>query len=119
MSVNVSIDKKNKMFHCNSCGTNFQIDEEPQNHIVNNFFYSHDLDDNQNKIDKRIKSADYYMIKLKNYDRARDIFESITDDAPDDYRGWWGLIRVDNYNLNSRRAFEHGLDPHEYEEDTE
>lgn len=117
-------DKKNHVLKCVFCDTPYYLDKpvgKKKTKIINNFYNVYGaLDQNDNEeIDRLVKSANYYMVKLKNYDKAREIYQKITDEAPNDYRGWWGLIRADNYNLNSKRAFENGLNPHEYEEETE
>lgn len=118
-SNNVNIDWDKNMFHCNSCGTYFKIDAESKKQIVNIYNQIVSVENNYNSIERLVKSADILMTKLGSFDKARSIYERITNEAPDDYRGWWGLIRADNYDLSGRLAYENGHDPHEYEDEKE
>ena len=118
------IEDKQNVFKCVFCGTSYYLDKPTTKNrikVINNTYNVYGNHDNsdQTSIDHLIKSANYFLIKLKNYDKAKELFERITIEAPHDYRGWWGLICAENYNLNSRLAFENEHDPHEYEEESE
>ena len=43
-------------------------------------------------LDRLIQNAEANM-KINEIGRARKVYEQITEDYPDDYRGWWGLLR--------------------------
>lgn len=43
--------------------------------------------------ERLLKNAET-QISLDNYEETRHIFESITKDYPDDYRGWFGLFKL-------------------------
>ena len=118
------IEEKKNVFKCVFCGTSYYLDKPTTKNkikVINNTYNVYGNHDNsdQTSINHLVKSANYFLIKLKNYDKAKDLFERITIEAPHDYRGWWGLICAENYNLNSRLAFENEHDPHEYEEESE
>ena len=118
-NVDVKIDWKKKSFYCPSCGTHFVFERDSDNkktYIVNMI---NTPQDTPNSVEEQLRSAKYFLEKLKNYDKAKELYERVTEKAPHDYRGWWGLVRVDNYNFNSRKALEHGLDPHEYEQESD
>ena len=38
--------------------------------------------------------TEVFFTKLGDKNKALEIFASVTNDAPDDYRGWWGIVRV-------------------------
>lgn len=117
-NVDVKIDWKKHTYYCPMCGTHFVFEKDTDNkkyYIINMISAPRN---NGNSVEDQLKSAKYFLEKLKNYDKAKELYEKVTDSAPHDYRGWWGLVRVENYNFNSRRAFENGLNPHEYEEES-
>lgn len=43
--------------------------------------------------ERLLKNAETYL-SLEKYDDAKNIFNLITKEYPDDYRGWWGICRV-------------------------
>src|SRR5699024_5644409 len=46
-------------------------------------------------IDAKVENATTFLKVFKEYEKARQIFGSITDIKSSDYRGWWGLVQVD------------------------
>lgn len=47
--------------------------------------------DGSSNLERLVQNSNTYL-KLKNYSDAREVFERITKEYPEDYRGWWGLI---------------------------
>jgi len=47
-----------------------------------------------------VKNAETH-IKLGNYDNAEKLYKKITEEYPQDYRGWWGLVLSSTENLSS------------------
>ena len=39
-------------------------------------------------------NAETYLSTLKDYDRAFNAYQSITQSKANDYRGWWGSLRT-------------------------
>ena len=49
-------------------------------------------------LERLVRNADTYM-KLRKYEEAYQVFSDITHYYPEDYRGWWGLIRSKTRDL--------------------
>ena len=43
---------------------------------------------------ERILSNAETFLKLKEWNKALEAFKSVTEQYPDEYRGWWGLVRI-------------------------
>ena len=76
---NMNIDDSLEKGFCPACGTPYIRDQLPKT---------------GDTIAERIKSAEVFFTKLGDKNKALEIFASVTNDAPDDYRGWWGIVRV-------------------------
>jgi len=57
----------------------------------------------QDNPDRMNKTAETYL-KLEEYDSAREAFQRMTQNCPEDYRGWWGLIRIETGDLKKLTA---------------
>lgn len=55
--------------------------------------------------DKRIQNANTFL-KLNDYDKAQNIFKQVTEEYPEDHRGWWGLILCKTENFTSKNLRE-------------
>ena len=49
----------------------------------------------ESSAEHKIKNAEIYLTKHHDPKRARELFLEASDMAPGDYRGWWGLVRID------------------------
>lgn len=45
-----------------------------------------------------IKNGDTHL-RLQNFDTAENVYSTLVNDYPDDYRGWWGLINCKTKGL--------------------
>lgn len=45
------------------------------------------------------KTGETYL-KLSQYDDAKSAFENMTRSCPEDYRGWWGLIKTETRDFS-------------------
>lgn len=92
---------------CTNCGASLQIDNTQQAAIcpychsayvveqaINNYNYNVIVKD-ESSIDAKVENATTFLKVFKEYEKARQIFGSITDIKSNDYRGWWGLVQVD------------------------
>lgn len=92
---------------CTNCGASLQIDNTQQAAIcpychsayvveqaINNYNYNVIVKD-ESSIDAKVENATTFLKVFKEYEKARQIFGSITDVKSSDYRGWWGLVQVD------------------------
>lgn len=96
--ANLQIDNSNEAAICPHCKTPFITEKAITNYktynnykIENADVYIHD----ERSIETRLKNAEVFFTIHKNYEKARQLFLSVADDAPDDYRGWWGLVRLE------------------------
>lgn len=55
-----------------------------------------------NKLEKLVSNAETYQ-KLGDLSKAEEIYEKITTDYPEDYRGWWGRIVCETNEFKSYR----------------
>lgn len=111
---------------CQSCGSDLKINSGETesvcpvchtiNRIENTVHHNHTYSQNNYKIDsiekanitlndeksveKRIESANVFFEQFADYTKARELFDSVANDAPADYRGWWGLTRIETYDFN-------------------
>lgn len=97
--ANLEIDNALEAALCPSCQTPFVTERAISNYNTynqNNYKIENaQLHINDEKsIENRLKNAEVFFKKHNDEEKAKKIFESVTDDAPDDYRGWWGLVRV-------------------------
>lgn len=96
---------------CKSCGAPITFDDSLSNGIceychtkfikedivINNNYNFKDatvIINDENSIDNKLKSAEAYLTKLDDYEKAKIIYKSITEINANDYRGWWGLVQV-------------------------
>lgn len=47
----------------------------------------------------------HQFLKLKDLNAAREKFQRVTKEYPEDYRGWWGLILCKTNNLTNGEAY--------------
>ncbi len=52
-----------------------------------------------NTLERLILNSNTYL-RLDNYPAAQEVFNRITKEYPEDYRGWWGLIICQTKNLS-------------------
>lgn len=87
---------------CTNCGASLQIDDAQQAAVCPYCHAAYVVEQAINifvndvsSIDARVENANTFLEKIHDYKKAREIYESITNDKSSDYRGWWGLVRVD------------------------
>ena len=88
----IILDDKMKSGVCEYCKTTFvREDTNITNHFHNNTTVVYNTD---SSIEEKLKSADVHLNKLNNYSEAEEIYEYVTQNKADDYRGWWGMALV-------------------------
>lgn len=100
----LKVDPEKKTAVCLYCKTTF-LTEEAINYynmtVVNNIGYMHadvlNMSD-EKSIDNRVKAAETFL-KFGEYIKAEEGFSDLTNECPYDYRGWWGLIRINTGDL--------------------
>lgn len=51
-------------------------------------------------LEKLVKNAETFL-KLEDKEKAKNTFQQIVDNYPEDYRGWWGLARCETDEFTS------------------
>ncbi len=99
--ANLEIESTKDAAICPNCNTPFVVEKAVHYHNTynnNNYKIEHSevhFYDEQSK-EVRLKNAEIFWLKHKDKEKARHIYEEVADNAPDDYRGWWGLARVES-----------------------
>lgn len=97
--ANLEIDNASEAALCPHCHTPFITEKAISNYSTynqNNYKIENaqvHIND-EKSIENRLRNAEVFFEKHHDEEKAKKIFEGVTDDAPDDYRGWWGLVRV-------------------------
>lgn len=78
----LQIDNTREKAFCPYCGTPFVI-ERPES------------DPEKKLVETLLHNAEVQLTQLHQPDKARELFTQVTEKAPDNYRGWWGLVRID------------------------
>ena len=93
----LSIDSLAEAAVCSFCNTPFIVEKAINNYnsynhyvVQNADIYLHD----DRSIENRINNANVFFSKLNDAQKALDIFLSVSNDAPGDYRSWWGMVRI-------------------------
>lgn len=82
--------KKDGYYQCEHCCTKYTL-EEAKKLIVSGTVEV--VTGNAEK-ERLLKNAETY-INLERYDDASKLYDEISHNYPDDYRGWWGLVTSD------------------------
>lgn len=93
----IKFDSNSKTGSCPYCNTPYLAED-----IINNYntYNSYNISHaniqmvNENTVEKKLNNAELYLTKIKNFEKARQCFEEVTEEAPDNYLGWWGLVRT-------------------------
>lgn len=80
------LNNSSKRAFCNYCGNQIIVDTVIK--LANAAFIS---------LEKKIKSGET-SLKLNEYAKARDVFDEVTEIAPERYEGWLGLFNAKSIN---------------------
>lgn len=69
---------------------------------ANNMVTSNAVYDNTQSLERLLHNAETYM-RLCDYRTALDVYQNITKLYPEDYRGWWGLIRANTGDFTIKK----------------
>ena len=98
--ADLKVDSDAKRGICQYCHTEYITED-----VINNFnnFYNYNYNYNiknatleikdEKSVSNQLENAEIYLSHFKNYTKAKKIFKNVTEIAPGNYRGWWGLIR--------------------------
>lgn len=100
----LEIDSAQEAAICPFCKTPFVTEKAINNYNTTNVTNIGNLHadvvnvSEDNSRENRVLSGETF-IKLKDYGKAEKVFTELTNDFPHDYRGWWGLIKVNSKNF--------------------
>ena len=91
----LEVDSTKKAAICPYCGTPYVVQDAINNYITNiGTLHADVVNINDDKSAKaRMDAAEAFM-KLHKYREAWKAYEEVCSLTPQDYRGWWGKIRV-------------------------
>lgn len=91
----LEVDSTKKAAICPYCGTPYVVQDAINNYITNiGTLHADVVNINDDKSAKaRLDAAEAFM-KLHKYREAWKAYEEVCSLTPQDYRGWWGKIRV-------------------------
>lgn len=93
----LKVDSNNDAAICEFCGSAFVVEKAINNfNTYNQYQIEHaniQMND-ERSVEKRLENAEVFFKKLNQANKAKDLYLSVTEDAPGDYRGWWGLARI-------------------------
>ena len=82
---------------CPFCQTPYVVEKAINNYRVCNQFSINNSEvhiHNSESYDEKYESANCFLAVHKDYRRAEELFNELVAKTSNDYRGWWGLIRV-------------------------
>lgn len=99
----LTVDASKEAAICDFCGSPYIVEKAIQNY---NYYVTQNIKaDNINvtakgeaEKERLLHNAETYT-SFKDYDKALDIYKQITEDYPDDYRGWYGLVQIETENF--------------------
>lgn len=99
----IQFDEGLKKGFCSFCGTPF-ISEEVVNNYNNYYNTQYNIQNANIKIDtqnaeKKIERAEVFLTKIKNNEKADELFKQASEEAPSNYKAWWGLVRTATNDL--------------------
>jgi len=59
-------------------------------------------------IENRLENAEIFLTRHKDYAKAEALFKAIIEDAPGDYRAWWGVVRACTGDLSAETVLRQG-----------
>ncbi len=88
-------DDTTKLFTCHFCGSKFYKENSTYNTNYNyNFEGANVTMNDERSFQNILANAEINLNKFKDYSKAKALFMEVSQIKPDDYRGWWGLIRT-------------------------
>lgn len=96
--ANLEVDSTKDATVCPHCNTPFITEKAINNYnTYQNYTIANaniQLND-ENSIEKRLENAEIFLTKVNDKQKALKLFQSVTNDAPGNYKGWWGIVRVE------------------------
>ncbi len=113
---NLEVDSQKEAAVCPFCGTPYIVEKAINHfHAASTKIESFHADvvniSAESQLETLVKSGETFMM-LNKFSDARRVFDEITRKYPQDYRGWWGLIKVNTENLTRVSCYDEDLAEH-------
>lgn len=96
---NLQIDDTKDAAVCPYCGTAFVTEK-----AINQYkFEIGSVVVEGVSVETKLNNAEIFFKMHGNDNRARELFKEVTDLAPADWRGWWGLVRISTKEFTRMR----------------
>lgn len=93
----MQIDNSRKEAFCPYCGSKFLVESAVNYYNTKNEYHIEHAEfkvEDPNGLEAKLKNAETYLVKLKDYSSAEKLYLDITNEFASDWRGWWGLARA-------------------------
>lgn len=109
----LEVDRDKNEAVCPFCETTFIVENAINNYISETHNHIGNIDHadihvhDEKSLENRISSAETFLTLHKDYDKALKMYQEIADDAPGDYRSWWGVTRAMTHDFTgyTKEAF--------------
>lgn len=98
----MQIDNSRKEAFCPYCGSKFLVESAVNYYNTKNEYHIEHAEfkvEDPNGLEAKLKNAETYLVKLKDYSSAEKLYLDITDEFASDWRGWWGLARAKSHDF--------------------
>lgn len=99
----LQVDNKQEAAVCQYCGSAFIVEKAIQNFnisVTNNITAQNVIIAGKGEMEKeRLLQNAQTNENFKEYDKAYEIYKQVTEDYPDDYRGWYGLASMKTHKF--------------------
>lgn len=106
----LKVDNSKDAAVCEFCGSAFIVEKAINNFNTYNQYqieYANIQMADERSVEKRLENADVFFNKLNEVKKAKDLYLSVTEDSPSDYRGWWGVAQVLSSNFKKTNCGEY------------
>lgn len=96
-SKQLEVNPNNEASICSHCGTAFITKKAIYYHKMDNqsqIAHTNVQMNSEKPVDKYIRVATIFYEKNQDYKKSFELFRKAIEEAPDDYRGWYGILRI-------------------------
>ena len=98
---------------CPFCKTPYVVEKAINNYNISNQYSINNsevhIHGNELSDDEKYENANSFLSIHKDYARAEELFNELVAKKPNDYRGWWGLVRVKTNEFTGYSVSKHEM----------
>lgn len=101
--ASLTVDNSLEAAVCDYCGTPYIVEKAINNFLdakIGKIENANIIIHDEKSLEKLLDRADAFLNIHEDYDKACDIYESVTESYPREYRGWWGMICAKTCNFS-------------------